>query len=112
MFLLKELIVVFAVIILASFGLLELSNSNSDISSRTHSEISSDKNNLTSISKNEFSDDFLYYRNLIQNEIIDKAKIQVEIKNLKSEFEQKYLSALLKKCSDCLGDQVGSGGFR
>ena len=97
MFLLKELFVLSTILILASLGLLEISNPYWNNSAQVRTETSSEEQVYTSKDKNEFSNDFLHYRDLIQNKIVEISEVQSEIKNLKSEFERTYLLALLKK---------------
>ena len=81
--------------ILVSLNIFRISEPNPN-----HSEIVKEDHNqpdLTINSHKKSSDDFNYYFKAIQNNPIDKEKIQEEINSLKSEFERVYLSALLNK---------------
>jgi tetratricopeptide (TPR) repeat protein len=97
MLLLKELIVLSAILILASAGLLEIFNQDSFPPAQNQPGTIQEKTFSAGDDKKEFSDEFLYFQNLIQNKSINKEKIQSELKSLKSDFERVYLSALLKK---------------
>ena len=88
MFLIKEILVLTTCLILAAIGITEISESDSNSSSNIQ---------LQSQPKNNSSDEFSYYLDIIQNKPIDKEKVQAEINSFSSEFEKTFLSALLKK---------------
>lgn len=96
MFLLKEIIVLAGILILASFGLVELShpfwNSAQD-NKKTNSAAHSFENNKS----NKYSSEFYQYLDQVLNSPIDKKNIKNQISEIESEFEKEYLSALLQK---------------
>ena len=92
MFLLKEFIVLSAILILASLGLKESSNPQQNQPPTTQ-----EKSPRVLSDNKELSNEFLHFQNLIQNKFINKEKVQSEIRLIKSDFEREYLSALLKK---------------
>ena len=90
MFLIKEIVVLAACLIVAIIGLENISVSHKTISSNSQ---------LNNQNETKSSIEFFYYLDLIQNKPIDKEKIQAELKRLASDFEQEFLAALLKKRS-------------
>lgn len=97
MFLIKEFIVITAILTSASLGLLEISNSYLGDSTQNKSQYSKDKKNNFSTEDQKFSKEFYYYLDLIQNKFINKEKLKSEINLLGSVFEKEYLTALLEK---------------
>jgi CHAT domain-containing protein/Tfp pilus assembly protein PilF len=97
MFLMKELIALSAILILAFLGFTEISNPFWKKHPQNEPETSQEKILSVDNNQNEFSEEFLHLRNLIQNKSINKEKIQSEIRLIKSDFEREYLLALLKK---------------
>ena len=97
MLLIKEVILITVILLSTSFGLFEISNSLIDDNQQKESQQQSDKRVPTQTSEKQTSEDFNRYIFLIQNNPINKNIIQSEINSLPSEFEKKYLSALLKK---------------
>jgi tetratricopeptide (TPR) repeat protein len=97
MFLLKELLILAAILALASLGLIEFSNPYWQNS--TSENLISNQYKIASNPdiKKEFSSEFYLYIDLIQNKPIDKPKIKSQISELGSDFEREYLTALLKK---------------
>lgn len=97
MFLLKEFIIISAIIISTSLGLFETSKTYLNGSNHSGSQISPDKKVYSSDQNQNLSAEFYYYLNLIQNKSLNREKVQREINSLKSDFEREYLSALLEK---------------
>jgi len=97
MLLLKELIVLSAILILASIGLIEISNPLRDNSAQDQNQTNHKKNSSLYKSNIEFSKEFYHYKDLIQNNSIDNDKIEYELNSVKSGFEREFLTALLKK---------------
>ena len=84
-----------ACLLLASLGIFRISDPeqiNTDSIQQNSHQSESTNNHFE-----KSSTDFTYYLRIIQNDPINKEKIQTEINSLKSEFEREYLTALLYK---------------
>jgi len=79
------------------FGLFEVSKSYVYDNTQKQSQPLPDKNNFSNMSEKELSEEFYQYLYLILNKPINKKTIQSKINSLSSNFEKKYLSALIKK---------------
>lgn len=88
MFLIKEIIVFAACLIIAAIGFSGVSNSEDNNTSIIESDVQRKTNS---------SDEFFYYLDIIQNKPIDKEKVRAKLNSFSSEFEKTFLSALLKK---------------
>lgn len=95
MLFLKDLVVLTCILIFASLGLPGISNTSR--SNFTPDQLTANQLETNPGIKKNFSEDFSYYLDLILNKKIDSEKIQSKINFIKSEFERKYLSALLMK---------------
>ncbi len=92
MLLLKISFVFITCMIIVSLGISDTTQIKSENNQET-----SDQTELTNNPIENSSEDFTYYFKLMQNNPIDKEKIQKEISSLKFEFEREYLLALLNK---------------
>ena len=97
MFLVKEVILITGIILSTSLGLFEISNYYVIDNPQTESQHSSNKNSQSYTSENEYSKDFYQYLFQIQNKQLNKKTIQSKIQSFASEFEKKYLLAMIKK---------------
>jgi len=97
MLLSKEVILITAVLLSTSLGLIEISTSYIDDNQQNHAQIPSNKSNILLTSEKHFSKDFQHYLFLIQNKQFDKRLIQSEINSLFSEFKRSYLGAMVRK---------------
>jgi len=95
MLMIKVFFVFTTCLILALLNVFRASDPN-----QNNSEISKENNHQSDLTNNlneKSSNDFTHYFRLIQNNSIDKEKIQTDINSLKSKFEREYLTALLNK---------------
>ncbi len=95
MLLLKGSIVFIACLLLASYSIFRISDTNQKKS--IENQLASNQFDLTQSLPEQSSGNFIHYQRLIQNSPIDKEKIQSDINSLDSKFEREYLIALLNK---------------
>jgi len=97
MLLLKELVLITAIVFTTTLGLFQISDSYVIDSTKVDNRRIPEQQNHSYLSGNKLSEEFYWSLHLIQDKPINSETIQTEVSSLPSGFEKNYLSAMLKK---------------